>query len=40
VYRRRKLVVKWNLDAGKVMKGTMTPKILEVIRQLEAEGWL
>ena len=40
VYRERKLVVKWDLDNGMVMKGRMTSEILNLIRALQAEGRL
>jgi hypothetical protein len=34
------LVVKWDLDAGKSMKGRVTARVLRLIRELEAEGRL
>jgi hypothetical protein len=40
VYRKRKLVVKWDLENRRAMKGQATPRILELIAELEAEGLL
>jgi hypothetical protein len=40
VYRDGKLMVKWDLDNQKPMKGVATRRILELIRELEAEGLL
>ena len=40
VYRDGKLVVKWDLDNQKPMKGTATRRILELIAELESEGLL
>jgi hypothetical protein len=40
VYRDRKLVVKWDLDNRKPMKGGATARILELIGELESEGLL
>jgi hypothetical protein len=40
VYRDGDLVVKWDLDIQKAMKGAATRRILELIRELEAEGLL
>ncbi len=40
VYRDRKLVVKWDLDNKKAMKGVATPRVLELIAELESEGGL
>ena len=40
VYRDGKLIVKWDLDNQKPMKGAATRRILELISQLEAEGLL
>ncbi len=36
----RRLIVKWDLDNQKVMKGEASKKILELIRELESEGLL
>jgi hypothetical protein len=40
VYRDGKLIVKWDLDDQKPMKGTATRRVLELISELEAEGLL
>jgi hypothetical protein len=40
VYRDGELLVKWDLDNQKAMKGAPTRRILELIRELEAEGLL
>jgi hypothetical protein len=40
VYRDGKLIVKWDLDNQKPMKGAATRRILELIAELEAEGLL
>ena len=40
VYRDGTLIVKWDLDNQKTMKGATTRRILELIRELEAEGLL
>lgn len=40
VYRERKLVVKWDLENRQAMKGHATPRILELIAELEAEDLL
>jgi hypothetical protein len=40
VYRDGKLVVKWDLDNRKAMKGSATRRILELIAELESEGLL
>jgi len=40
VYRDGKLVVKWDLDYGKSMKGTASRRVLELIRELDEEGLL
>jgi hypothetical protein len=40
VYRDGKLVVKWDLDNDKAMKGSASQKIVELIRQLRSEGAL
>ena len=39
-YRDSKLIVKWDLDNQKPMKGAATRRILELIGELEAEGLL
>ena len=40
VYRGGQLVVKWDLDNKKSMKGTASKRIIELIEKLESEGWL
>ena len=40
VYRDGKLIVKWDLDNQKRMKGAATRRILVLISELEAEGLL
>ena len=40
VYREGKLIVKWDLDNGKVMKGAVSAEVLRLIRELQAEGRL
>jgi hypothetical protein len=40
VYRDAQLVVKWDLENGKAMKGAATTRGLELIRELQAEGLL
>jgi hypothetical protein len=40
VYRDGQLIVKWDLDNHKAMKGRPTPRILELIAGLAAEGLL
>jgi len=40
VYRDAKLVVKWDLDNKKAMKGVASRRVLELINQLESEGLL
>jgi hypothetical protein len=40
VYRDGKLIVKWDLDNQKPMKGAATQRILEFTSELEAEGLL
>ena len=39
-YRDGTLIVKWDLDNQKAMKGTATRRILDLISELEAEGRL
>jgi hypothetical protein len=38
VYRKGKLVLKWDLENGKPMAGSASKKVLGLIEQLEAEG--
>jgi hypothetical protein len=40
VYKNEKLVLKWNLDNGKPMKGKMTGKIKRALDKLIEEGKL
>ncbi len=40
VYRDGKLVVKWDLENKKPMKGKASRKVLALINQLESEGIL
>jgi hypothetical protein len=40
VYRSGRLIVKWDLENRKPMKGKASPKILRLIGRLEAEGQL
>jgi hypothetical protein len=40
VYRDDRLIVKWDLDNQKAMKGAMTRRILDLIAELESEGLL
>lgn len=38
VYGDRKLILKWDLDNKKGMRGSPTRRILQLIAELEAEG--
>jgi len=40
VYRDGKLVVKWNLDKEKAMKGNARGRLIELIKELDTEGLL
>lgn len=40
VYREGRLVVKWDLDSSKAMKGDPSSTLLELIAELVAEGVL
>ena len=40
VYCQGRLVVKWDLDNQKPMKGKASRKVLRLIRELESEGLL
>jgi hypothetical protein len=40
VYRKGKLVVKWDLDNKKPMQGAASKKLLDLISDLENEGRL
>ncbi|MBI2265730.1 MAG: DUF4160 domain-containing protein [Armatimonadetes bacterium] len=37
VYKDGKLVVKWDLENGKPMKGKPSHRVVELIRELQAE---
>ena len=40
VYRDGKMIVKWDLENEKTMRGRLTKRILALIRELETEGLL
>jgi hypothetical protein len=40
VYREGRLVVKWDLENRKPMKGAASREVLKLIRELEVEGLL
>ena len=40
VYRDGSLVVKWDLDNKKPMKGKVSRRVLELIEKLASEDWL
>jgi hypothetical protein len=40
VYRNGRLIVKWDLENKKSMKGKASARVLELLEQLEAEGRL
>ena len=40
VYRDGKMIVKWDLENKKAMRGRPTKRVLTLIRELEAEGLL
>jgi uncharacterized protein DUF4160 len=40
VYHRGKLVVKWDLDNRKAMKGKISGRVLELLREIWSEGLL
>jgi len=40
VYRDGKLILKWDLENKKPMKGRASRRILQVIKELESEGLL
>ena len=40
VYRKGRLVLKWDLENGLPMKGKPTTEILRLIRELDREGLL
>ena len=40
VYRDGKLVLKWDLENGTVMKGVASRRVRKLIQELESEGLL
>ena len=40
VYRDGKLIVKWDIDGKKPMKGHASRRVLDLIAELETEGLL
>jgi hypothetical protein len=40
VYKDGKLILKWDLENGKAMRGRSTERVLALIRELQAEGLL
>ncbi len=40
IYRHQRLVVKWDLDNQKPMKGSASRRVLKLIQELESEGSL
>jgi hypothetical protein len=40
VYRDGRLVMKWDLDRGVVMKGSENRRVREIVAELRAEGLL
>ena len=40
VYRESRLVVKWDLENDQPMKGSVSQLVVDLIRQLQAEGEL
>lgn len=40
VYRDGTLVLKWDMENQKPMRGSQTRKVLDLIRQLDSEGLL
>ncbi len=40
VYKDGKMIVKWDLENEKAMRGRPTKRVLTLIRELEAEGLL
>jgi Domain of unknown function (DUF4160) len=40
VYRDGRLVVKWDLDNKKPMKGKVSRRVLDLIEKLASEDWL
>lgn len=40
VYRDGRLIVKWDLDHGRAMKGAANARVLKLIEELRKEGLL
>ncbi len=40
VYRHGRLVVKWDLENRKAMKGSASRRVLKIVNELEVEGRL
>jgi hypothetical protein len=40
VYRNGVLILKWDLENGQPMSGSPSPKVLDLIRELQSEGRL
>lgn len=40
MYRDEKLVVKWDLDNNKAMKGQASKRVIDLIEKLKSEGLL
>jgi hypothetical protein len=40
VYKDGKLILKWDLDNSKAMRGNPTERVLRLIRDMESEGLL
>ena len=40
MYRDGKLIVKWDLDNEKAMKGNAPRRVIKLIKELDAEGLL
>jgi len=40
VYKKGKMILKWDLENGKAMRGRPTKRVLALIRELQAEGLL
>jgi hypothetical protein len=39
-YRDGNLVLKWDLDNKKSMKGRASPRVLRLVEALESQGWV
>lgn len=40
VYKQGRLVVKWDLESGRPMKGAASRRLIKIIEQLQLEGLL